>query len=111
MEQSRVGNLLKAAAGRGSEMRQNKVNDMFHALTGMDVGVYDRRYAYAFENPGIGAYPEIGHDKLGNSMVSEVPSSYSSIENMMRTGAKQYGMPLQRRIDYGRPRLRNRPRR
>ena len=100
MEQSRVNNLRKAATGRGSEMQQDKVNDMFHALTGMDVGVYDRRYAYAFENPEIGAYPEIGSDKLGNSMVSQVPSSYSSIENMMRTGAKKYGMPLQRYTAY-----------
>jgi hypothetical protein len=94
MEATRAPNLLKAASGQYAQLGQDKVNDMFHALTGMDVGVFDRRYAKLAEDWDRGLYAESQKDKLIGSMETGKVSSYALVENALRDGAKRYQMPL-----------------
>jgi hypothetical protein len=94
LEQSRAGNLGRAAAGNYAGLQEDKVNDMFHALTGMDVGVYDRRYAKLVEDYEKGVYAGPTKDKLEGSMLSGKVGPYALIENAMRDAAKRHNMPL-----------------
>jgi hypothetical protein len=102
MERTRAPNLRRAAEfdyasakpGEGPRMMEDKVNDMFHALTGMDVGVYDRRYAKLFEDWEKGIYAEKTKDKLKGSMKTGKVGTYALIENALRDGAKRHGMNL-----------------
>ena len=104
MERTRAPNLRRAAefdystfkpgTDEGPRLQQDKVNDMFHALTGMDVGVYDRRYAKLAEDWEKGIYAESTKDKLQGSMKTGKVSSYALVENALRDGAKRRGMNL-----------------
>jgi hypothetical protein len=97
MEQTRAPNLQRVAEGRMSELQEDKVNDMFHALTGEDVGVYDRRYAKLAEDPSRGIYVDATKDKVPGVMggTGNV-EPYALIENAVRTGAQRHNMPLGR---------------
>jgi hypothetical protein len=96
METTRGPNLQRAAAGDYAGLQKDKVNDMFHALTGHDVGVYDRRYAKLAEDWPRGIYVDATKDKVPGTMGSKSVSPYALIENAVRTGAKRHNMPLGR---------------
>lgn len=96
MEQTRAPNLRRVERGEYDQLQKDKVNDMFHALTGVDVGVYDRRYAKLAEDYKRGIYVDATKDKVPGSMGTGTVSPYALIENAVRTGAKRHGMPLGR---------------
>jgi len=100
MEDSRKGNLQKVAAGQYDKLQEDKVNDMFHALVGEDIGVYDRHYAKTAEDWANGVYAETTPNKLQGSMVSGDVGSYAMVENAVRDGAKRNNMPLRQYSAY-----------
>ena len=82
-------------AGRGSEIGQDKVNDMRRALLGdKDVAVIDRHYAKVAEKPAAGVFTSETANKVDTSMASGKRESYPTIENAVRTGAKRAGVDL-----------------
>jgi rubrerythrin len=107
MEATRAPNLqrVEAAAHAPTEqeaqelydkLQKDKVNDMFHALTGVDVGVYDRRFAKLAEDWDKGIFVSPTKDKVPGTMGTKSVSPYAQIENAVRTGAKSHNMPLGR---------------
>jgi hypothetical protein len=89
-------------AGRGSEIGQDKVNDMRRALLGdLDVAVIDRHYAKLAEDPvGAGVNPKLGiytstvPNRIETSMKTGKIENYPVIENEVRTAAERAGVPL-----------------
>ena len=82
-------------AGRGSEISQDKVNDMRRALLGdKDVAVIDRHYAKMAEKPEAGVFTSETANKVDTSMASGKRESYPTIENAVRTGARRAGVDL-----------------
>lgn len=94
MESSREGNLLRVAEGRPQDIREDKLNDMYHALMGEDVGVFDRRWAKISEKPSAGVYVDMTKDKVPGSMTSGTISPYAMIQNRVRDAARKVGQPL-----------------
>jgi hypothetical protein len=77
-----------------TDLNDDKVNDMFHALTGELVGVFDRHWAKLAEAPERGILAETGANVLKGSKVSGKVGSYALIENAVRSAAKDAGVPL-----------------
>lgn len=100
MEATRAPNLRRVAAGQYEQLQKDKVNDMFHALTGEDVGVYDRRFAKLAEKPEAGVFVDATKDKVPGSMGTTQVSPYALIENAVRDGAARHNMPLKRYSAY-----------
>ena len=100
METTRAPNLERAARGEYDQLQRDKVNDMFHALTGEDVGVYDRRYAKLAEDWERGIYVDATKDKVPGTMGTTQVSPYALIENAVRTGATRHNMGLSRFSSY-----------
>jgi len=86
-------NLLKVREGRPQEIRKDKVNDMFHALMGEDVGVYDRHWAKLVEDPARGIYAENAPNVISGAM-DGAPELYAWIDNAVRDGAKRQNLPV-----------------
>lgn len=89
-----TNNATKVNEGRASEIQSDKVNDMFHALMGKDVGVYDRHWAKLMENPQEGVFTDVSPNKIAGSMGTGQISPYAVIENAVRDAAKRNGVPL-----------------
>ena len=93
MEAGLKPNLERVAARRPEQVRKDKVNDMFHALMGKDVGVYDRHWAKLVEDPARGIYAEKAPNIVEGAMDGS-PELYAWIDNAVRTGAERNGMPV-----------------
>jgi len=93
MEGGLIPNLERVSEGRPEQIRKDKVNDMFHALMGKDVGVYDRHWAKLVEDPARGIYAETAPNIVEGAM-DGAPELYAWIDNAVRDGAKRNGMPV-----------------
>ena len=87
-------NATKVREGRPETMFDDKVNDMFHAMIGKLVGVYDRHWAKLAEDPARGIYTDNVINKISGSMKSGVLEAYPLIENAVRTAAKRAGVDV-----------------
>jgi hypothetical protein len=94
MSGGRIPNIERVGRDELEELQLDKVNDMFHALTGHDVGVYDRRYAKLAEAPERGIFVEREPNVLPGGMDTPSISPYAMMENAVRTAAKRNDMPL-----------------
>ena len=103
MEATRAPNLRKVEAwGPGgpdptdelTQLQKDKINDMFHALTGHDVSVIDRRYAKLAEAPERGIYVDATKDKVPGTMGTTKVSPYALIQNAVIDAARRRNMPV-----------------
>jgi hypothetical protein len=91
-----ANNATKVREGRPDTMFDDKVNDMFHAMIGKLVGVYDRHWAKLAEDPARGIYTDTMPNKISGSMKSGVLEAYPLIDNAVRTAAKRAGVDVAR---------------
>lgn len=103
MEEARVPNLKRVELGDYAKIQLDKANDMYHALIGEPVGVFDRHWAKLAEDWKTGVYAESTPNRLEGSMLPEADklagkkgqvNSYALVENAVRTAAKAKGLPL-----------------
>lgn len=87
-------NAEKVQAGAPSTITDDKVNDMFHALMGKLVGVFDRHWAKIAEKPEAGIYSDEVINRLAGSMKSGKLEAYPLVENAVRSAAKAAGVDL-----------------
>lgn len=87
-------NAEKVRAGAPSTITDDKVNDMFHALIGKLVGVFDRHWAKIAEKPEAGIYSDEVINRLAGSMKSGKLEAYPLVENAVRSAAKAAGVDL-----------------
>lgn len=91
-----ASNAERVRAGRPSTVRDDKVNDMFHALMGKLMGVYDQHWAKLAEAPERGIYTGAVANRIDGSMTSGRVEAYPVIENAVRDAAKRNGVDVAR---------------
>jgi hypothetical protein len=89
-----AANAEKVQAGAPETVTDDKVNDMFRALMGKLVGVFDRHWAKIAEKPEAGIYADAVQNRLAGSMTSGQIEAYPVIENRVRDLAKQAGVDV-----------------
>lgn len=87
-------NATRVREGRPEKLQADKVNDMFHALIGKLVGVYDRHWAKLAEAPERGIYTDSVPNRITGSMISGRIEAYPVIENAVRDAAKRNGVDV-----------------
>jgi hypothetical protein len=93
-ENTYANNAEKVRAGRANTVTDDKVNDMFHALMGHLVGVFDRHWAKIAEKPSAGIYADKVINRLAGSMDSGRLEAYPVVENRVRDLAKEAGVDI-----------------
>lgn len=89
-----AANAERVRAGTPEKVQDDKVNDMFHALMGKLVGVFDRHWAKLAEKPQAGIYADAVQNRLAGSMTSGQIEAYPLIENAVRTASKNAGVDI-----------------
>jgi hypothetical protein len=87
-------NAERVRAGTPEKVVDDKVNDMFHALMGKLVGVFDRHWAKIAEKPEAGIYADTVQNRLAGSMTSGQVEAYPLVENAVRTAAKNANVDI-----------------